>query len=90
MEAKKVTLAYDMILPYPLFRKFEYTFKPATQDAKYGKLVVDTLGNKVIYGVRSSSGVVIDTYAEDDIEVQDNKNIKKEEQDGIFPMKVFE
>ncbi len=47
-------------------------------------------GNKVICGVKSLGGIVIDTYAEDDIEVQDNKNIKKEEQSGIPLIKTFE
>ncbi len=47
-------------------------------------------GNKVIYGVKFLGRIVIDTYAEDDIEVQDNKNIKKEEQSRISLIKIFE
>lgn len=65
VESKKQILAFDMILPYPLFRKFRYTFEPASPDAEFGKLMIDTLGNKVIYGVKSSGGVVIDVYAEE-------------------------
>lgn len=77
VESKKQILVFDMILPYPLFRKFRYTFEPALPDAKFGKLMIDILGNKVIYGVKSSGGVVIDVYAEDETEIQDNKNIGK-------------
>lgn len=47
-------------------------------------------GNKVICGVKFLDRIVIDTYAEDDIEVQDNKNIKKEEQSRISLIKIFE
>ena len=90
VESEKKTLAFDMILPYPLFRKFKYTFEPASPSAKFGKLVVDTLGNKVIYGVKSSGGVVIDVYAEDDdLEMQGQESIV-DEQITLSSMKIFE
>lgn len=90
VKSEKKTLAFDMILPYPLFRKFKYTFESASPSAKFGKLVVDTLGNKVIYGVKSSGGTVIDVYAEDgDLKMQGQKSIV-DGQITLSSMKIFE
>ncbi len=89
VESKKQILAFDMILPYPLFRKFRYTFEPATPDAKFGMLKVDTLGNKIIYGLKSAGGVVIDIYTEES-NLETSQDSIAERQNKLSSMKIFE
>jgi len=62
---KKIA-AFDILLPYGLFHEFEYAFKPASLEAKFGKLVIDTRSNKVIYRVKSFGGVVTEVYADEE------------------------
>lgn len=72
VESTKKMEAFDLLLPYALFHEFEYTFKPASPDAKFGRLVVDTLSDRLVYGVKSYGGVVAEVYAdEEDMDFDD-------------------
>lgn len=66
VESTKKLKAFDLLLPYALFHEFEYTFKPASLDAKFGRLVVDTLSDRLVYGVKSYGGVVSEVYADEE------------------------
>ncbi len=66
VESTKKMEAFDLLLPYALFHEFEYTFKPASPDSKFGRLVIDTLSDKLVYGVKSYGGVVAEVYADDE------------------------
>ena len=65
VESTKKLKAFDLLLPYSLFHEFEYTFKPASPDAKFGRLVINTLSDKIVYGVKSYGGVVAEVYADE-------------------------
>ena len=65
VESTKKMEAFDLLLPYALFHEFEYTFKPASPDAKFGRLVIDTLSDRLVYGVKSYGGVVTEVYADE-------------------------
>ncbi len=65
VESTKKLKAFDLLLPYALFHEFEYTFKPASSDAKFGRLVIDTLSDRLVYGVKSYGGVVAEVYADE-------------------------
>lgn len=75
--------AFDLLLPYALFHEFEYTFKPASPDAKFGRLVIDTLSDKLVYGVKSYGGVVAEVYADE----EDNE--ESEFLSGIKTLSLF-
>ncbi len=75
VESTKKIAAFDMILPYALFHEFEYTFKPTSLDAKFGKLVIDTLSNKVVHRVKSYGGVVAEVYAEEEDKVDKSMDV---------------
>lgn len=64
VESTKKLKAFDMILPYMLFNKFEYTFKPSAADTKFGKLIIDTLDHQIIHRTRSSGGTVSEVYCD--------------------------